>query len=501
MSEAFSQLNEQFAAISRLSQAAALLGWDQQTQMPSGAASARGEQMAALQQVIHEKSTSEEIGELLMECEEEFANEDPDSADVRILRTARRNYDRSVKLPISLVVELARHGAVSHEAWVHSREDNDFQSFAPYLEKMFDLTRRKAECLGYISHIYDPLLDEYEPGMTHAETSAIFTEIKSDLVELAHSIANSTMKMDTSCIHGIFPVSVQQDLTLKTAQAIGFDTTRGRQDAATHPFCTSFSRDDVRITTRFDADFLAMALYATLHEAGHALYEQGSPPEFEETPLAGGISLGIHESQSRFWENIIGRSRSFARWIFPQLQQYFPASFSGRVSEEFYRAVNQVQPSTIRVEADEVTYNLHILLRFELECALLEGSLKVRDLPEAWNQKMQDYLGISPPNDSQGCLQDIHWAEGLIGYFPTYSIGNLLSGQIRQAMLIDLPGMEDMIEKGDFSPLLEWLRKHIHCYAGKYLPGELIPLATGSPLSSKPYMNYLREKYTELYQL
>ena len=311
----------------------------------------------------------------------------------------------------------------------------------------------------------------------------------------------ASRRWDASLIHGEFPIEKQKELTLKVVEAIGYDLSRGRQDEAAHPFCTNFSRDDVRITTRFDEKYIAQSLYASMHEAGHAMYEQGSPAKYEATPLAGGVSLGVHESQSRLWENLVGRSRSFCQWVFPMLQATFPDKFTDTIPERWYRAVNKVEPSFIRVEADEVTYNLHILLRFELECDLLTGALTVSDLPDAWNAKMQTYLGITPKNYAEGCLQDVHWSAGLIGYFPTYSMGNLLSSQLWQAAKKSLPELDAQIGSGEFGPLLGWLRENVHGYGHKYLPGELILKATGEPLTSRYYVDYLKTKYGDIYGL
>ncbi len=501
MSENMSKLKARLARISRLGQAAALLGWDQQTYMPPGAAAARGEQAATLGQLIHEMFVSTETGTLLAEVEAEVAGQDPDSDDVRITTVMRRDYDRATKLPGELVAEVARHTALAQEIWLRARAASDFALFAPALEKMLELTRRTAEYLGYEQHIYDALLEGYEPGARQAEVAAMFAEMKPKLIALTQAIAASDCPADDSLLHGDFPVAKQRELTLKIVQALGYDLQRGRQDEAPHPFCSDFSRDDVRITTRFDPHYVGMALYASLHETGHAMYEQGSPSEYEGTPLSGGASLGVHESQSRLWENLVGRSRAFCAYILPELQQTFPEALGHADSEAYYRAVNKVAPSLIRVEADEVTYNLHVLLRFELECDLLTGNLAVSDLPAAWNAKMRQYLGVTPPDDAHGVLQDTHWAIGLIGYFPTYSIGNLLSAQLWHAANDALPDLEAQIARGEFAPLLDWLRTHVHRYGRKYLPRELVVKATGEPLTSRCYVDYLTAKFSDLYAL
>jgi carboxypeptidase Taq len=501
MSERYAQLQQKMSRILRLSQAAALLGWDQQTYMPPGAAHARAEQMATLSELIHEMFVSEETGNLIAQAEADAAGMDGDSDMVRTLQTIRRDYDRETKLPTDLVAELSRHETLAQEIWMRARAENNFETFAPALEKMMELTRQKAEYLGYTAHIYDALLDIYERGMTQADAAAMFEDIKPTLVKLTHAIAQSAHPVDDRPLYGTFPIDKQRELTLKVVGALGFDLQRGRQDEAVHPFCSNASRDDVRLTTRFDETFLSQGLYSSLHEAGHGLYEQGSPAEYEGTSLAGGVSLGMHESQSRLWENQIGRSRAFVHWLFPTLCALFPDAYSEGGQEAFYRAINKVTPSLIRVEADEVTYNLHIMLRFELECDLLTGTLAVRDLPDAWNAKMEAYLGITPPDNARGCLQDVHWSCGLIGYFPTYSIGNLLSAQLFQSARKALPDLDRQIERGEFAPLLDWLRANVHGYGSKFTPGEVILKATGEPLTSLYYADYLTDKYSDIYGL
>jgi len=501
MSDSLQEFKARFAMISRLGQAAGLLGWDQQTYMPSGAAMARAEQMAALGQMLHEIGTSDETGNLLTAAEAAIAGQPEDSDDVRMVRVARREFDKATKLPVALVTEIARHTAIGQDVWARARHANDFAMFAPVLEKMFDLVRQSAECLGYKDHIYDALIENFEPGTTAADVATMFAELKPDLVALTQAIAQSKRPVDDRVLHGDFPTEQQKALTLSVVAAIGYDLTRGRQDIAEHPFCANFSRDDVRITTRFDPKFLNQALYASMHEAGHAMYEQGSPAAYEGTTLSGGASLGVHESQSRLWENLVGRSRAFCHWVYPQLKSQFPDALAHSDAEAFYRAVNKVTPSLIRVEADEVTYNLHTLLRFELECDLLTGTLAVTDLPDAWNARMEAYLGVTPPTNADGVLQDVHWSCGLIGYFPTYSIGNLLSAQLWESATAALPSLNTQIEHGEFDPLLGWLRTNVHAYGSKYLPKELVLKATGKPLSARAYMDYLTAKYTDIYSL
>ena len=501
MTEAIGSLKARMAQIKRLGEALALLGWDQQTYMPQGAAASRGEQGAVLSQHIHDMFVSTETEKLLAQAERDTAGDDPDSDDVRMLAVVRRDYNRETRLPSDLVAELSRHRAIAHSIWVRARKESDFASFAPALEKMLDLIRRRAECLGYTEHIYDAQIDTFEPGMKQSDVARMFADLKPDLVALTRAIGASAIPVDNSLLLRSYPIDVQRTVTLSLAAEFGFDFHRGRQDEAAHPFCSGFGRDDVRLTTRFDPSHLSMALYATLHETGHGLYEQGLPAEHNATPLGASASLGIHESQSRMWENLVGRSRPYCEYVFPRLKAAFPEALGGESAEAFYRAVNRVSPSLIRVEADEVTYSLHIMLRFELECALLTGELAVKDLPAAWNEKMESCFGLTPPDDARGVLQDVHWSEGLFGYFPTYALGNLVSGQLWSAIHAALPDIEAQIGRGEFGNLLEWLRENIHRRGRKYLPGELVQMATGEPITSRYYLDYLTGKFGDIYGL
>lgn len=501
MSESLNQLKQRVAQLSRLNQIAALLDWDQQTNMPPGGAESRSEHAATLSEIRHELGTSDALGNLLTQAEADLEGADPDDDDVRMLARLRRDYEKETKLPTALVTEMARHLALSQETWVLARQKSDFEAFAPSLEKTLDLTRQQAEYLGYKEHLYDALVDLFEPGATYADMAAMFGELKPGLLALTRAIAESSNPVDDSLLHGDFSIAKQRTVTLEIAAALGYDTRRGRQDEAAHPFCTNFSRDDVRITTRYNTKILSEALYASIHETGHALYEQGSPAHFEATTLAGGTSSGVHESQSRLWENLVGRSRPFSQWVYPRLQQVFPDAFARGDAEAYYRAVNKVEPSFIRVEADEVTYNMHVLLRFELETALLTGQLAVQDLPDAWDAKMQEYLGITPHTDAVGCLQDVHWSAGLIGYFPTYSVGNLLSAQLWARINEAIPELNEQMAQGHFGELLDWLRENVHSFGSKYLPKELILRATGEPLTARYYVDYLSAKYGDIYSL
>ena len=383
------------------------------------------------------------------------------------------------------MAERAKHQTLAMGIWQSARAESDFRKFAPALEKTIDLTRRYAEYEGYQAHIYDALVDPYEPGATQASIAEMFSDLTPHLVQLTAAIKASS-QVDDTLLHGDFPIERQRKTTLSIVKSLGFDLSRGRQDEAAHPFCSSFSRDDVRLTTRFNRGFLQQALYASMHEAGHGMYEQGIPAKFNGTPLAAAASLGIHESQSRLWENQIGRSKQFVRYVLPILQAEYPALWSA-TAETYYRAINRVEPSFIRVEADEVTYNLHTAMRFELECALISGSLEVRDLPNAWNAKMTEYLGICPPDDSRGVLQDVHWSVGLIGYFPTYSIGNLVSAQLwNTASKTQFPISGELIENGEFAPLLDWLHENVHALVASIFPGELVQKSYRRTVDRKP---------------
>jgi carboxypeptidase Taq len=397
------------------------------------------------------------------------------------------------------VAEIARATSLGIEVWVQARKESNFPLFKPALQRILDLQRDLAQCLGFEESLYDALLDQYEPGMKKSELVRTFSELKAGLVPLVQSISERLDRVDDGVLRRTYSEAAQWEFGLEVARHLQYDFRRGRQDKSVHPFTTSFSVNDVRITTRVDEHFLPTALFGTLHECGHALYEQGISQNLERSPLASGASLGVHESQSRLWENLVGRSRSFWKFFFPHLQKAFPQNLQHVSLESFYRSINRVEPSLIRVEADEVTYNLHILLRFELESDLVEGRLALADLPEAWNSRMKAFLGFVPPDDAQGVLQDVHWSNGLIGYFPTYSLGNVLSVQLFEKAESAIPMIMAQIERGDFQALLEWLRKNIHQHGRKFLPSQLIERAIGEPLRAVPYLRYLGEKYSEIY--
>lgn len=492
------RLRERLATIADLNAAAALLGWDQETYMPEAAVQSRAQQLATLGRLAHEMLSADETAVLLQQANAENAGADPDGDIARLLRVTERDYRLATRLPGDLVAEMARTAALSQQAWRQARERDEFAHFAPHLEHTLDLALRKAEALGYVEHPYDALLDEYEPDMRTAAVASTFRALRGELVELVRQIAESPPP-DDSFLHRPYDGALQWDFGLEVIADFGFDFKRGRQDRSAHPFSTNFSIDDARITTRVQEDFLPSCLFGSLHETGHALYEMGIDPALERTPLASGTSYGMHESQSRLWENLVGRSAPFWRRYYRRLQQLFPAQLGDVSLAAFHRAVNKVQPSLIRVEADEVTYNLHIMLRFEIETQLVRGELSVAQLPEAWREGMRDLLGIVPETDADGVLQDIHWALGSIGYFPTYALGNLMSVQLFDAARTALPDLDDQIGRGEFVPLRDWLRQNIHRHGRKFTADELLRRVTGGGLDHRPWLRYARKKYGALY--
>jgi carboxypeptidase Taq len=452
--EVIERLKAHLAPIIDIRAAAGVLGWDQQTNMPPGGGRARAEQLGTLRRVAHEMFTARRTGDLLEAAEAVADQLDPDSDEAALLRMTRRDLDRAMRLPSEFVAERARAAALSVEVWRQARPANDFAMFRPHLEQMIGFARRTADYLGYEDHPYNALLDQYEPGMTSRQVSLLFARLRQVTVPLVRAIAARGQVVDAAFLTREYDEAKQEAFGRTVVKAFGYDFKRGRLDQAPHPFATGFSRDDVRITTRYNRHFLPSGVFAMFHEAGHALYGQGISPSLDRTSLGRGASNGVHESQSRMWENLVGRSRPFWAHHFPKLRELFAEQLNGVDAEAFYRAVNQVQPSLIRVEADEVTYNLHIILRFELEQALLEGSLKVEELPEAWNGKMREYLGLTPPTDADGVMQDIHWSSGSIGYFPTYTLGNVISAQLFEAAQRQHPGLPDEFGRGEFATLL-----------------------------------------------
>jgi carboxypeptidase Taq len=500
MAEKLNQLKASINEITDIYTAVSLLGWDQQVNMPHGGAEDRGNVLATLARIGHQKVTSPQMGQLIEDATAEVSSFDPDSDDARLVRVSRREFDKRTKIPARWITENAQVTTTAQTVWEEARAKSDFALFRPYLEKVIALKQEYSSFFAPYDHIYDPLLDDYEPGMKTAEVQTIFDLVQPQQVALIKAIAGKPL-IDDTFLHIPYDEKAQWDFGVDVITAFGFDWNRGRQDKSVHPFTQSFGIGDVRITTRFDPERAASALFSTMHEGGHALYEQGVSLNLRRTPLATGCSMALHESQSRLWENLVGRSLPFWKFFYPRLQAKFPTQLGSVSLPAFYRGINKVEPSLIRVEADEATYNLHIMLRLELEIALLTGSLQVRDLPEAWNERMQAYLGITPPNDRLGVLQDVHWSSGLIGYFPTYALGNLVSAQLWEAMAKGIPDLSEQFEKGEYLRLLDWMRKQIHTHGAKFEPQELIQKATGSRIDPQPYLRYLGTKYSEIYHL
>ena len=501
MQDKFQQLRARLLEVNDLSAAAGLLYWDQSTYMPPGGAAARARQTATLRRLAHEKFTDPEIGKLLDALEPYQKSLAYDSDDASLLRLTRRNYERSTKIPAAFMAEVTTHTSESYQVWTEARPANDFARVRPYLEKTLDYSRQAAQFFTGYEHIADPLIESSDYGMKATDVQRVFAELRQELVPIAAAIT-AQEPADDSCLHQEFPEPAQLAFGLQVAQKFGYDMERGRQDITHHPFMTKFSLGDVRITTRTKPDFLGDALFSTLHETGHALYEQGIRTDLEGTPLARGTSSGVHESQSRLWENIVGRSHGFWHHFYPKLQSVFPNQLGEVPLETFHRAINKVERSLIRTNADEVTYNLHVMLRFDFELALLEGNMEIQDLPDAWRERFEADFGISPPDDKDGVLQDVHWYFGLIGgSFQGYTLGNILGAQFFAAAREAHPEISADIRKGEFTTLHEWLKKHLYQHGSKYTAPEIIQRATGAPLSIDPYIAYLRTKYGELYDL
>ncbi len=500
MSHKLNHLKELLGEVQDLHGAASLLDWDQNTYMPEGGSEARGQQLATLGKIAHQKATSPEVGSLLEDLKAEFAGASPDSDDAALVRVAARDYDKAVRVPAEFVAEQAMVTSGAFQAWTQARAQSDFGIFLPHLQKVLDLARRYVSFFPPADHPYDTLLDDYEPGMKTAEVRAIFESLRPKQVALIKAIAERP-QINDKFLSRKYNEHKLWEFSGGIARRFGYDWSRGRMDKAPHPFETSFSINDVRITNRFEAQKPLATIFSAMHEAGHAMYEQGVNLSYERTPLAHGTSLAVHESQSRMWENLVGRSLAFWELEYGNLKKIFPAQLDGVGAKGFFRAINKVEPSFIRVNADEATYNLHIMLRLELEIAMVEGTVALKDLPEIWNSKMKDYLGIVPPTDALGVLQDVHWSFGSIGYFSTYALGNLVSVQIWEKMTKDLGDLASHVRRGDFGVLLDWLRKNIHKHGRKYDPQDLVMSVTGSKISAEPYVRYLTQKYSDIYGL
>jgi carboxypeptidase Taq len=497
--QAYAELIRRIKDYSLLGSCASVLGWDERTYMPHQGSAHRAEQMALLARLTHEMLTAPEIGTLLAEVEQSPLVRDAEADPAVNVREMRRHYDRAVKLPKELVEEIARVTIRAQQVWQEARQANNFAAFQPWLEKIVHLKRREAEAVGYAAVPYDALLDEYEPGATTAEITRVFADLRAELVPLVAAITASGRKPRRDILEREYPVDRQQVFGQAAAAAIGFDFDSGRLDTTTHPFCSGMGPGDCRITTRYNVRHFNDAFFGILHEAGHGIYDQGLDPAHFGTPRGSAISLGIHESQSRLWENQVGRSQPFWEHFFPRARQVFLGALRDVSQDDFLFAINDVQPSYIRVEADEATYNMHIILRFELEQALVSGDLKPADAPAAWNEKFRQFFQLTPPTDALGCLQDIHWSMGGLGYFPTYALGNLYAAQFVERARHDLGDLDGDFRRGEFGRLKGWLNEKIHQPGQRYRARDLCQRVTGKPLSHRPLLAYLRNKYAPLY--
>jgi carboxypeptidase Taq len=492
----FDDLRERLAEISDLSKTGALLGWDQQVMMPPGGAPLRAEQLATVGRIAHQKFTSPEVGKLIDGLRDWGEQHEYDSFEASLIRVAAGDWAKASQVPSELRAEMSRSAALANPVWVDARKRNDFAAFLPVLRKNLDLRKRYIDCFEVGDEPYDIVLDDYERGMKTKEVRGLFDYLKEHQAPLVKEVAarggNEPHDHD-------FAIEPQKVFELEVLRAFGFSSDAWRLDPTVHPFASGTGTTDIRITTRYFSEHLG-GLFGTMHEFGHGLYENQVDPALERSPLARGVSLGMHESQSRMWENLVGRSMPFWRHFFPRLQQLFPDELGGYDDDRWYREVNAVEPSLIRVESDEATYNLHIILRFELEQAMLADEFPLEQLPEEWNRRMWEYLGIEVPNDTLGVLQDVHWSGGSVGYFPTYALGNLISAQIWEKVTTDLPDLYDGFEQGEFAPLRDWLREHLHRYGRKFTPGETLERVVGtSQIDPEPYVRYLREKLAAIY--
>jgi carboxypeptidase Taq len=494
---AYESLQQRSREIANYNSTASLLSWDQETYMPPKAGAYRAEQLSQLAGLTHQLSTSAEVGDWIKACEDNLppcADEEETAVRAANVREWRRDYDRATKLPARLVEDFARTTSLARETWAQARRESNFSAFAPWLEKIVGLVREQAECWGYTTCAYDALLEGYEPGARAAELRPVFADLQKQLTPLLPRLQKITDAVDPERLHGNYPTADQQTLNREVADAMGFDFEAGRIDTTVHPFCTEMGPKDCRLTTRYDERDFTGSLSGTIHEAGHGLYTQGLDAAYFGTPMGTYVSLGIHESQSRLWENQVGRSRDFWHRWYPRAREKFP-DLAKLPLEEFWLINNRVKPSHIRVESDEATYNLHIILRFEIEQKLVSGELTMADLPEAWNARFEELFQIPVPDDRRGCLQDTHWAIGAIGYFPTYTLGTLNAAQLFAAALKKIPGLEADLKEAKYDRLLAWLKENIHRHGRRYSPTELMVRATGEPPSATYFMDYLRAKY------
>jgi carboxypeptidase Taq len=496
MTDYHQELRQHLAELVDLRNTAQLLGWDQQTMMPPRGGPARAESLATLGRISHEMFVSAHTGRLLEEAAAELNGAPPDSDESCLVRVTMRHWEKARRVPSDLAADIARAGSIGQEAWVQAREQSDFAAFAPYLARNLELARRYVDCFDSFECPYDALLDDYDPGMTTREVKRLFDELKAELVPMIATLAEHQDRFSDSCLHGRFPIETQRELVDQVVSLMGFDRQGWRIDDAVHPFAAGFGSGDVRITTRWDETFFASALYGAMHETGHGLYEEGVADSLQRTPLGHAESLTLHESQSRMWENMVGRGRAFSGVLAPLVSKHFGTSLD---PDTLYRAVNRTQPSLIRVEADEATYGLHIVLRFEIEQELIEDRLMLDDLPEAWNARFKEYFGIDVPDDAHGVLQDVHWSGGSIGYFPTYALGNLVAGQLWERVHADTGELQERIAAGELLPLREWLREHVHRHGAKFTTQELLQRVVDKPIEVGPFVRYLKGKLSDVY--
>ena len=502
--DTYDQLIQLVVDASLLGSTHQLMSWDQEVLMPPRGVAFRSRQLSQMARLHHEAATNPRIGELLTDCESDSAlTADPTSPQAVNIREIRYAYDRRTKLPAELVEEESRLASMGQHIWAEARKNNEFAAFQPSLEKIVDLLRRKAECYGWAEggEAWDALAEDYEPGCTAADVERVFTPLRDRLQGLLSELMASSTKPSNRFNELKLPKDQQAKFVRFIAESIGFDFERGRLDTSTHPFCSGTHCNDIRLTTRFSDANVNDALGSTMHECGHGIYEQGLLEQYIGTPMGDSVSLGIHESQSRMWENQVGRSRAFWEWCFPKLKDFFGNAVDGLTLDEVYGGANIVQPSFIRVEADEATYNMHIMVRFEIERALLRGDLEVRDIPGVWNEKYKEYLGIDVESDTVGCLQDVHWSGASMGYFPTYTLGNLYSAQLFDTACASISGLEDEFRKGEFNSLREWLNTNVHAHGRRYRAADLCEHVTGKPLSSDHLINYLEGKLRPIYGL
>lgn len=497
MAKHYERVMEIYREVSDLYRSVAMLGWDQETYMPPKGVTSRGRQLGTLTGLIHERLTSHSMRAALENTRSESLTPEQETN----IREIGRHCDRAIKIPLKLVKTLAETSSAAIGVWFKARTENDFPAFEPWVSKLVKIQREIAEAVGYEDEPYDALLDEYEPATNTKETAAVLDSIRRPLVSLLHRIEKSGIQPRTDFLERKYVIEKQRRIGVAVAAQMGFDFEAGRLDVSPHPFCTHMGIHDVRLTTRYTETHPTQSLYGIIHEAGHGLYEQGHNLVHEGTPLGESVSLGIHESQSRLWENMVGRSRAFWRYFFPKFSAIFPRNMTDVTEEEIYAAVNEVKPSLIRVEADEITYNLHILLRFEIERGLFTGKYLVEDLPTVWNEKMEALIGIKPPNNRVGVLQDIHWAHGSFGYFPTYTLGNLYAAQFYHAAEEDIPDLTGHISRGELLPLREWLKQNIHLPGMTYRASELVKHVTGESLTANYFLTYVHDKYSSLYSL